>query len=197
MTCIRIIGLGLSCAAAGSLENTGNNKDADILGCTSDAAFGHIKVPTRHSTGEYLFLLFSGPINWKSAKQRTVTTSSTKAELLTLTDAIKEVHHWQRIPASISLCLDQDLSIGYDNTQTIRAVVNPPPQFSTKLRHIGIHHHRLRQEVQEDGIIIRYVRNGDIAVIGMIKILPGQEHKACVEQLKMIDITKTITSKTI
>ena len=60
----------------------------------NDAAFNNI-IPTRHNTEEYVFLLFSGLINWKSVKQKTITTSSTKTELLALTDAVKEVYCWK------------------------------------------------------------------------------------------------------
>jgi hypothetical protein len=56
----------------------------------SDAAFADDPI-TRYSTEGYLFKLFNRPIDWRSTKQKTVTTSSTEAELLALSHAAKEV----------------------------------------------------------------------------------------------------------
>ena len=57
----------------------------------SDAAFSNDPT-TRRSTEGFLFQLFGGPIDWKSTKQRTVTTSSTEAELLALSHAAKDLY---------------------------------------------------------------------------------------------------------
>jgi Reverse transcriptase (RNA-dependent DNA polymerase) len=70
-----------------SLEYSGA-RHSDIFMCASDAAFADNE--DRHSSDGYLFQLFGGPIDWKAAKQRTVTTSSTEAELLALSRAAKE-----------------------------------------------------------------------------------------------------------
>ena len=57
---------------------------------TSDTAFAD-NLPLYHSTEGYLFCLFEGPIDWRSTKQKTVTTFSTKAELLAITYTAKEL----------------------------------------------------------------------------------------------------------
>ena len=57
--------------------------------CASDAAFADDPA-TRYSTEGYLFKMFNGPVDWRSTKQKTVTTSSTEAELLALSHASKE-----------------------------------------------------------------------------------------------------------
>ena len=64
--------------------------DKQVFTCSSDAAFADDSA-TRHSIEGYLFQLFGGPIDWKSMKQKTVTTSSTEAKLLTFSHAAKEV----------------------------------------------------------------------------------------------------------
>ena len=61
----------------------------------SDAAFGDNLV-TKKSTEGYLFTLFGGPIDWQSTKQKSVTKSSTEAELLALSHAATESIWWQR-----------------------------------------------------------------------------------------------------
>lgn len=42
---------------------------------------------------EYIILFFSGPINWKSAKQKIVTILNIEIKLLALTDTVREVYY--------------------------------------------------------------------------------------------------------
>ena len=58
---------------------------------TSDAAFAD-DVATCCSTKGYLFQLFGRAVDWHSTKQKTVTTSSTEAKLLALTNITKELY---------------------------------------------------------------------------------------------------------
>ena len=62
----------------------------DALICMSDASFAD-HVSNRKSSQGYVMKLFGGAILWKAGKQNTVTTSSTEAELLALTNCAKEL----------------------------------------------------------------------------------------------------------
>jgi hypothetical protein len=61
---------------------------------SSDAAFAD-NVDRKSSEG-YLFKLFGGAVDWRAAKQKTVTTSTTEAELLALSNAARETLWWTR-----------------------------------------------------------------------------------------------------
>ena len=61
----------------------------------SDAAFGNNLV-SRKSTKGYLFTLYRGPIDWRSTKQKSVTKSSTEAELLALLYTATKSIQWQQ-----------------------------------------------------------------------------------------------------
>ena len=89
----------------------------------------------------YLFKLFSSPINWKLIKGRTVTKSSTEAELLALSATGTELYWWIRFFKNIALDLDQEYRVGCDNIQTIRLIEHNSTKLSTKLRHVDIHQH--------------------------------------------------------
>jgi len=116
-----------------------------VFTCASDAAFADDPV-TRYSTEGYLFKLFGGPIDWRSTKQKTVTTSSTEAELLALSHAAKEVLWWKRLFEAIRLNSGHKMAIQCDNWQTIRLMTAEFPHLATKLRHVDIQHHWLRQD---------------------------------------------------
>jgi hypothetical protein len=59
--------------------------------CASDAAFTD-NVATRYSTEGYYFQLFGGPIDWRSAKQKIVTTSTIEAELYALSHTAQQLY---------------------------------------------------------------------------------------------------------
>jgi len=78
--------------------------------------------------------LFGGPVAWRANKQDTVTTSSTEAELLALSQTAKEAMYLSRLFRALSLELDEPLSIECDNRQTIRLLVEEVAKLQTKLR---------------------------------------------------------------
>ena len=90
-----------------------------IFFCASDAAYAD-DPETRKSTGGFLYKLFGGPADWHSTKQKTVTTSSTEAELLALSYASKETIWWNRFFKYIEFDTGHELAVHCDNLQTIR-----------------------------------------------------------------------------
>ena len=163
----------------------------NTFACASDAAFAD-DLNTRRSTEGYLFKLFGGPIDWHSTKQKTVTTSSTEAELLALSHAAKETIWWNRLFKEIELDPGHQPSIDCDNKQTIRLLTTDNPQLTTKLRHVDIHNHWLRQEVQRGNIHINWIPSAQMPADGLTKALPRQKHEVFIRQLGLIDIKNKI-----
>ena len=149
---------------------------------SSDASYGD-DIYTRHSSQGYCFRLFNGMIDWKASKQKTVTTSSTEAELLAISNAAKELIWWRRFFNAIEFKLDPEIRIQCDNVQTIRAFTHDSSQFTTKLRHVDIHKHWLRQEVQKKTIYITWTPSSTIIADGLTKALPPQRHSEFVRHL--------------
>ena len=71
-----------------TIEYSGRN-ESRISNCSSDATFTD-DPETHKSSDGYLFQLYGGAISWRAGKQKTVTTSSTEAELLSLSTAGRE-----------------------------------------------------------------------------------------------------------
>ena len=115
--------------------------------------------------------LFGGPIAWRANKQDTVTTSSTEAELLALSQTAKETIYLSRLMKALSLELDEPLTIECDNRQTIRLLVQESMKLQTKLRHVDIHSHWLRQEVQRGSITITWQETKKMIADGLTKAL--------------------------
>ncbi|KAF2135137.1 uncharacterized protein K452DRAFT_239886, partial [Aplosporella prunicola CBS 121167] len=68
----------------------------------------------------------------KASKQKIVTTSSTEAELLSLSHTAKETLYFDT---------GYKTAIQYDNQQTIRLLQEASLKLTTKLRHVDIYYH--------------------------------------------------------
>jgi hypothetical protein len=153
----------------------------------SDASFADDPI-TRYSSEGYIFKLFGGPIDWKATRQRSVTKSSTEAELVALSHAASESMKWQRLFKSLRLNLDEPHTIECDNVQTIRILTTRGPQLQTKLKHVDVHHLWLRQQVQRKEIDIKWTPTASMIADGFTKALDRQKHEKFVEQLGLVDI---------
>lgn len=148
----------------------------EVFLASSDASFGN-DPDTRQSSQGYAFKLFNGIIDWKSSKQKTVTTSSTEAELLAILTTAKETIWWGQFFENIEFKPGHKTFIQCDNTRTIRAFTAETPKFTTKLRHVDIHRHWLRQEIQDERINVQWTSSASILADGLTKLLPPQRHK--------------------
>jgi hypothetical protein len=176
-----------------AIEYSGRN-DSQIFNCASDAAFAD-DTATRRSSEGYLFQLYGGPIDWRAGKQKTVTTSSTEAELLSLSTASREIIWWRRFFESIRFDTQQHTKIHCDNIQTIRILTKEAMKLDSKLRHVDIHRHWLRQEVQNGKIAIQWLPTADTPADGLTKPLSTQKHAAFVEQLNLVDISSHLVTE--
>jgi ribonuclease HI len=161
--------------------------------CFSDAAFADDPDDRKSSQG-YLMQLFGLPIHWKAGRQDTVTTSSTEAELLALSSAAKEQQAMSRLFRDIELDLTKSLQLLCDNLQTIRLLKEETARLHTKLKHVDVHRHWLRQEVQQQRIQLEWVPTHGMAADGLTKVLTRPKHSRFLDQLGMISLEGLVKS---
>jgi len=162
---------------------------------SSDSSFADNTLDRKSSQG-MVMRLFGGTIAWKASKQATVTTSSTEAELLSLSQAAKEAMFTARLLKALAVVLEEPLQLECDNKQTIRLLEEESTKLTTQLRHVDIHQHWLRQEVQQGRIVAKWVETSAMIADGMTKVLSGQKHKEFVKMLGMDDIRNKIELET-
>lgn len=172
------------------------NGPAEIFLCASDASFAD-NTEDRKSSQGYVMRLYSGSIAWRASKQTTVTTSSTEAELLAASEAAKEMIFAGRLLRALQIKFNKPLLIECDNQQTIRLVSEESTKLTTQLRHVDIHQHWLRQEVQEGRISVRWVQTSNMVADGMTKALPRVRHIEFIKQLRMEDIRNRIAAEAL
>jgi hypothetical protein len=174
-------------------DDGGDNrrKEAQSFICASDASFADNTVDRKSSQG-YIMMLFGGPIAWRANKQDTVTTSSTEAELLALSQTAKEAIFISRLFKAMTLKLNEPLIIDCDNTQTLRLIKEDTAKLITKLRHVDIHQHWLRQEHAMKRVIFRWKTTKDMLADGLTKALPKQRFWNFVNMIGMVDIRERL-----
>lgn len=154
----------------------------------SDASFADNTLDRKSSQG-YAIKLFNGLIAWRASKQDTVTTSTTEAELLALSQVAKEAIFTSRLIQELKVKLPSTaVIIQCDNQQTIRLVTQEVSKLQTKLRHVDIHNHWLRQEVTSGRIQVVYTKSADMMADGLTKALPANQWKQFLAQLGVVEI---------
>jgi hypothetical protein len=164
----------------------GQQNGATSWVCASDASFADNSLDRKSSQG-YVITLFGGPIAWRANKQDTVTTSSTEAELLALSQTAKEAIFLSRLLKALTLHLHEPLTIQCDNKQTLRLLNEESAKLVTKLRHVDIYSHWLRQEVKERRVICNWVSTKEMLADGFTKPLGKQKHQAFCEMIGLSD----------
>ena len=125
-------------------------------------------------------------------RQSTVTLSSTEAELLSLSEAARSLLWWKRFFFHMSYTGYDESSrrptILCDNWQTVRTMVKDEA-IQTRLRHVDIHHHWVRQFVRDRVLGIRWVPTEDMpADDGLTKAVPPHLHHKFVRDLGLVDV---------
>lgn len=153
----------------------------------SDASFAD-NILDRKSSQAFVMKLFGGLIGWRANKQDTVTTSTTEAELLALAQAAKETLFVSRLRKEFSIELEnQTIKIECDNKQTINLVHSELATLKTKLRHVDIHNHWLRQEAGNGRISVEYTQSTQMMADGLTKALPQIKWTTFLEQMGLED----------
>jgi hypothetical protein len=167
----------------------------DTFNVASDASFAD-NTMDRKSSQAYVMKLFGGTIGWRANKQGTVTTSTTEAELLSLAQAAKEAMFISRLIKELGIKLDDErIRIQCDNQQTIRLVTKDIGKLQTKLRHVDIHNHWLRQEAQRKRIQVEYRQTADMIADGLTKAMNHGQFQKFVKQIGLTDISERLMNR--
>jgi hypothetical protein len=117
----------------------------------ADASFAP-KREDRKSIGGYCFILNGGAITWKSKKQSIIALSSCEAELIALTESVKEGQWLQKLFENFGLY--HTLIVNEDNQSTVKIAENSV--FSDRSKHIQIRFHFLKDLINEKKLQLLY-----------------------------------------
>ena len=154
----------------------------------SDAAYGD-NPETRRSSEGYVIKLFGGAIDWKSARQAMVTTSTTEAELVSLSHVATQLIWWNRFFAQLGFKPGHKPEIFCDNTQTVGLMNKESPKLKTNLRHVDIRQHWLREQAQSGNIKVTWIPTNEMPADGFTKPLARTRHEEFMRHLGLRDLT--------
>jgi hypothetical protein len=91
--------------------------------------------------------------------------------------------------------MDPPLTIQCDNTNTIALVTKEIATFQTKLRHVDIHNHWLRQEHKAGRIRLQYTPTNAMIADGLTKALTHDNHQQFVTMLNLVPLQSLIEAR--
>lgn len=134
----------------------------------SDSDFAS-DVDSRTSNTGYIFMMNGGPVTWASRKQNTVALSTTESEYMAASEAAKEILWLRQLLIDIgepqlmvTLCVD--------NQSTIKLIHNPI--YHKRTKHIDIRYNFIREKVEQNIIVIKYVESSIQLADFLTKALP-------------------------
>ena len=142
--------------------------DADFAGC----------VDTRKSTTGYVFTLYGTAVTWKANLQSVVSLSTTEAEYIALTEAVKE-GSWLRgligdlgiHQPRVTIHCDSQSAIHLANHQT----------YHERTKHIDVRFHFIRDVIESKKVQVQKIATEDNPADMMTKSLPGSKFKHCLD----------------
>jgi hypothetical protein len=124
----------------------------------------------------------STSITWNSAKQKTVSLSSTEAEYLALTTAIKEALWLKQLLFELNR-KQEEITMYCDNKSTICLSKNP--EFHSRTKHIDIRYHFIKEKITKKIIKIEYIPTDQMLADILTNALPRIKHYKALESLKI------------
>ncbi|KAK3004360.1 hypothetical protein RJ639_020191 [Escallonia herrerae] len=140
----------------------------------------------RTSTTGYVTYLGSTPISWCSKKQRSVSRSSTEAEYRAVAAALAETNWLTNLLRELRFPLKAIPRILCDNVGTTYICENPV--FHSKMKHIAIDFHFVRDQVQRKEVEVKHLHSADQVADVLTKPLPRASFSRMFDKLGVADI---------
>ncbi|KAH0607014.1 uncharacterized protein H6S33_003002 [Morchella sextelata] len=154
----------------------GNTRTLDGF---SDSSYAS-DLDDRKSFSGYVFRLGKSAISWRSRKQKSVAVSTTEAEYMALSLAARQLV-WIR-NALHELQQQYQYFIHADNTGSIELCRNP--RIHDQSKHIDVHYHYTREQLEAGTFEILYVPTEDNVADIMTKGLPKPAHQKLSELIR-------------
>lgn len=158
----------------------GNTSDDKVLGYV-DSDFAGDLDRGRSLTG-YVFKVLGNTVSWKAQLQHIVALSSTEAEYIALTEAVKEAMWLKRFVKELGVKLEGAVVL-CDNQGAVQLAKNSVHHERTK--HISVKLHFIREVVSSGKVEVEEVDTQVNSADMLTKALPGPKFWWCVKSLKI------------
>ena len=113
----------------------------------------------RRSVSGYVMFLCGVPIAWRSKQQKTVALSSSEAEFVAASEAVKDILFVVQVLESLNIAVEKPVTVRVDNMGAIFMSGNN--SSSARTRHVDTRWHFVRELVEDKVIEVVFVRSKD------------------------------------
>ncbi|GJU84283.1 hypothetical protein Tco_1291829 [Tanacetum coccineum] len=158
--------------------NRGNH--VDVTGFV-DSDYAKDPDKGRSITG-YTFLVQGCVVSWKATLQHVVALSTTEAEYMALTEAVKEAIWLRGLLEELGVELNT-VAVNCDNQGAIHLSRNHV--FHERTKHINVRYHFIREVLEAKTVKVLKVGTEHSAADALTKVVPGRKLQHCLELLKV------------
>nr|GEV62202.1 hypothetical protein [Tanacetum cinerariifolium] len=165
-------------ADVGLVYGRDQGKHVDVDGFV-DADYAKDPNKGRSITG-YVFVVHGCVVSWKETLQHVVALSTTEAEYMALTEAVKESIWLKGLLTELGVNL-RSVVVNCDNQSAIHLSKNT--MFHERTKHINVGYHFIREIVESKEIKVAKIGTKDNAADAFTKMVSSPKFKYCMEIL--------------
>ena len=139
----------------------------------------------RRSTTGYVFTFAGGPISWKSTLQSTVALSTTEAEYMAITEAVKEAIWLQGLLENLGLA-QEHINVYYDNQSAIHLTKNQV--YHARTKHIDVRFHFVREIIDKGNILLHKIKTADNPANMLTKVVTTIKFEHCLNLINILQV---------
>ncbi|GJV64785.1 retrotransposon protein, putative, ty1-copia subclass [Tanacetum coccineum] len=174
----------------GLVYGTHRGNHVDVTGFV-DSDYAKDPDKGRSITG-YAFLVQGCVVSWKATLQHVVALSTTEAEYMALTEAVKEAIWLRGLLEELGVELNT-VAVNCDNQGAIHLSRNHV--FHERTKHINVRYHFIREVLEAKTVKVLKVGTEHNAADALTKVVPGRKLQHCLELLKAINPTSGIRAR--
>ena len=138
----------------------------------------------RRSTTGYVFTLTRAPVCWRCTLQSTVALSTTEAEYMAVTEAVKEAIWLRGLLEELGIS-QRSVTIHCDSMSAIYLAKNQV--FHARTKHIDVRYHFVRDVLEDGDVEIVKVHTKDNPADMLTKVVPSNKFDHCRNLLNICD----------
>ena len=165
----------------GIIYDRSNNTSGSVIGYVDSDFAGDLD--RRRSLTGYVFTFASGAISWKAALQSKAVLSTTEAEYMAATEAVKEAIWLTGLVEDLGL--ERKLVTVFCDSQSAIDLTHNP-KYHEKTKHIDVRAHFIRDVIAEGAIAIIKIATAENPADMMTKTIPTVKFKHCLDLINVI-----------